>query len=97
MVESRVSGGGSTADCGERIDHAQTAVVLLVAEVFRIDRIAVHCLCGGQNGGVPIGELEALADGQGRRKQRSIETLYGKRVQLVQEFQRILVGETTMT
>ena len=59
MVALRVSRSASTA---KRIDHTQTGVVLLVAEVFGVHSVARHSACRSEDGGVPVRELKAPGD-----------------------------------
>ena len=58
-------GVGSREGGGEGIDDAKTIIVLPGIQVFGVDGVAGEGSGGGEDGGVPVGDLEALGDGEG--------------------------------
>ena len=70
----------------ERIDDTQAVVVLLVAWIFGIHRIAATPARRGENGAVPPGQPEPLTQStrqRSRQQVRPLGLLYGNRVFLV--------------
>ena len=56
---------GSREGRGEGVDDVDAPVVLEQVEILGIDSIASQGSGGCENGGIPIGDLEALGDGCG--------------------------------
>lgn len=51
------------------VDDGDAVEVMAMGEVLRVDLLAAKFLCGGDDGGVPVGDLESAAKGCGDEDQ----------------------------
>ena len=88
--------GSRDSGC-EGIDDAETIIVLPGVQVFGVDGVAGEGSGGGEDGGVPVGDLEALGDGEGGVEKIRRHGLHREAFEATKELHGVLMGYTFLT